>query len=899
MAEPTVTPTNNPVPSKAGVDLIYNAQTLDIVVNGDDLTTEDRFGRQFDTMKGYQAKVDAAIAEGEADLAAAVAATGYFPVAGSFEAGGTITERNQYLQLITTVGGNIAGAYTWGGPLPKVVGAGNTPASTGGVSPNTWAYRSDATIRSELALGTADVGGVTAQSIADLRSDLLSDTGAENVRYTPAGDDSSPTTLYDRLLVIDKAVGRTNKVVRLSGLGVNNGDNVNDVFTSIFADVADGTHVVIDRDVTFTGSTGFSITADDFTLEWEGDGHIHAPNISNSPSSFLFRFLGQQLTDLEWDPAHNIDEGEWYLPVLNTSNIQTDDLIGLFTDILFNGTGSAGFEIMNCQDWLRVRSVSASDIRATNAIWFSALAENITQLEHYRPMKRTKVINPIITGPANGIAEGVVNGQGARAFLCRGVIDFKGEGGKIVGYPGYAYQITRYDNAWIDGLLMDSGESARTTQGYYGVVHEGGRNGKATNCIGRNIRRVADTGGGGGLLAVDLYHENIRGELCNGSAAGTHHAKNYAFHNITSVSSLGSGMVIRSKDNIGDTVLSLNDNGQSISFFEASENANVGCGTTIIHNISCKGGYDTAGARGASIRIDANGDYDLQGDFQDHNTVGIIVQAHHLSGLKIRGTVKGRGCDHNISITNATTLENVDICGVAFDGSFLADITISGTTNPETPARLIKIEDNTSISECSLPITINTDSGWIAGETVNIENNISTNGSGTECLLIGNYGMWTAAPQHKNNFRTLNHRYSSFSRGNNVKTKVGSYVSIASLPSGFTFLDGDIVEINNPSAGAYPEYECVFAGTVGVLAGVTASVDSGSNIATLSGNTSGAVGPGTIITIAGSGVSAFRVSRITTDLTTATLSANAISTVSDAAVGYRNPTFKGRSLLEL
>lgn len=100
------------------------------------------------TLAGVNAAADSALLN-----------TGLFPAAGSFEAGGTITERNQYLQLVTTTGGDIAGAYTWGGALPKTVAAGSTPTGTGGKAPNAWVYRSDGAITAALSNGSAIVQG--------------------------------------------------------------------------------------------------------------------------------------------------------------------------------------------------------------------------------------------------------------------------------------------------------------------------------------------------------------------------------------------------------------------------------------------------------------------------------------------------------------------------------------------------------------------------------------------------------------------------------------------------------------------------------------------------------------------------------------------------------------------
>jgi len=110
--------------------------------------------------------VDGVITQAEADFAAAIAGTGWFAAPDSFEVGGTIAHRNQYLQLTATVGGDNAGGYTWGGPLPKIVPPGSTPATTGGQSPSAWVWRSDTTVRSDLANGTADIGGVPSSRLS-------------------------------------------------------------------------------------------------------------------------------------------------------------------------------------------------------------------------------------------------------------------------------------------------------------------------------------------------------------------------------------------------------------------------------------------------------------------------------------------------------------------------------------------------------------------------------------------------------------------------------------------------------------------------------------------------------------------------------------------------------------
>lgn len=685
--------------------------------------------------------------------------------------------------------------------------------------------------------------------------------------------------------------------------GVDGADGTN-ALNRMMASVEAGDHLVINCDVTFSGAIGWDVTKDDVTIEWCGTGHIHAPNIDNAASSYLFRVTGQQLSDLQWDDGHVLDAGEWYVRVIDNSAVQFDDLIGIRTDIFFNGTGENGFEYIYNQDWLRVRSTTAGAILTTNSVWFSAPAANITQIEHWRPIRRTRIINPRLTGPGGGIAAGTPNGAGAKGFLCKATVDLEIIGGNMVGWPGYCVQIARYDNARVQGLVMDSGEQSKTSQAYYGVVHEGGRGGLVSGCIGRNIRRVADTGGGGQLLAIDIHHENIRGELCNGSAAGTHHAKNYTFRNITSVSSAGSAVVIRSRDNYGVGLTSLNDAGQALMVgpgFTVDDEA-VGAGTTRIHGIRARGGYDTAATRGAAVRADMNGIYDLEGDFEGHTNIGLDVRGYYIDGFKFCGRVfGGAGCQQNVRFSGQKRLSNIDIQRSEFGGARSADIRVAGASSPENPARNITICSNILGSTVDYPIVINResdgDSGWIDGASTRITDNIGTSGSGRIVLAIGAEEKWTCAPHVERNRKVRAEvDYSAFDRG--VKIAAGMYDSLATIPIGTTFLDGDTIEISNPSAGAYPQYECVFAGTVGSLSGVSGSIAAGSAVLTLTGNT-GQIGAGSIITVAGSGTSVYRVKSITADLVTATLGAPAANTVSNAAVSYRNPTFKGRGLLEL
>lgn len=68
-------------------------------------------------------------------------------ISGSFEDGGTVTLATDVLWDKTD-----KKIYSWGGTLPKVVAAGSTPLTTGGISAGAWVDRTDVTLRDKLAL---------------------------------------------------------------------------------------------------------------------------------------------------------------------------------------------------------------------------------------------------------------------------------------------------------------------------------------------------------------------------------------------------------------------------------------------------------------------------------------------------------------------------------------------------------------------------------------------------------------------------------------------------------------------------------------------------------------------------------------------------------------------------
>ena len=118
--------TGNPIGSTDARDLSDNAENFDKALGTLDATWTDRLGVTRDSFEGRLAK-------------------GSFYRVGTFAAGYTLTNMRQTLEYS-------GHEYSWAGTFPKVVAAGATPATSGGIGAGAWVDRTDFTLRTELSL---------------------------------------------------------------------------------------------------------------------------------------------------------------------------------------------------------------------------------------------------------------------------------------------------------------------------------------------------------------------------------------------------------------------------------------------------------------------------------------------------------------------------------------------------------------------------------------------------------------------------------------------------------------------------------------------------------------------------------------------------------------------------
>lgn len=136
-------PTQNPVPSEASKDLKFNSGKIDEFVTSSNHSYIDRFGKSHYTIEGINNLSKQAMQN-----------YGYITKR-SFESGNTIINPNDVL-----LWENNGEYYRWDGEIPKVVSAGSTPDSAGGIGDGKWKSIGDNSLRTELKEGNGSLIGV-------------------------------------------------------------------------------------------------------------------------------------------------------------------------------------------------------------------------------------------------------------------------------------------------------------------------------------------------------------------------------------------------------------------------------------------------------------------------------------------------------------------------------------------------------------------------------------------------------------------------------------------------------------------------------------------------------------------------------------------------------------------
>ena len=179
--------TGNPIGSTDSRDRLDNTENMDYLENSTtELTHPDRLGTVRKTRHGMEAEHDAQIAAHEVEHDAQMQAfesdfngrlAGMaFTRVGSFTTGATLTDMRQVLVWEASQGGD-GYEYGWTGAFPKVVAAGETPATSGGIGAGAWVDRTQETLR--LALLSNSGASIVNTSTGDTVEERLASSESE------------------------------------------------------------------------------------------------------------------------------------------------------------------------------------------------------------------------------------------------------------------------------------------------------------------------------------------------------------------------------------------------------------------------------------------------------------------------------------------------------------------------------------------------------------------------------------------------------------------------------------------------------------------------------------------------------------------------------------------------
>lgn len=343
-------PTNNPIPSESPRDLKFNAGKLDQIVNSNDESFADRFGRARLTWAGIENITDVKISQLDEKIRLAIISSGFTTV-DSFEKGFTLSEVSQALRYEST-----GEYYRWDGPLPKAVPAGSTPQSTGGVGVGAWISVGDASLRTGLSkpdgssligygdntlysslFNTAAKYGAVGDGITDQASKInaaLSDSKGKKL-YIAAGIylvgspikiPSNCHLIMDPACVIKRMSYSQNIVLMNDSDGVSGGYSANENIT-IEGGVIDGNYYHINSECTLVGighATNISIKNVSFI---NAGGRWHALELNgvsraNVEGCYFFNGGGNsdsgEALQLDLMSSSNNDVFPWFGPYDNT-----------------------------------------------------------------------------------------------------------------------------------------------------------------------------------------------------------------------------------------------------------------------------------------------------------------------------------------------------------------------------------------------------------------------------------------------------------------------------------------------------------------------------------------------------------------------------------------------------
>ncbi|ARB85975.1 MULTISPECIES: tail fiber/spike domain-containing protein [Yersinia] len=282
----TTTPTQNPVPSEAAVDLKFNAGKIDEFVTSFLLKYTDRLGREHLTIEGMRDIIEKAIK-----------AFGFVTM-DSFEDGATLDNSSQVLRWESN-----GEYYRWDGSFPKVVPAASTPETSGGIGIGAWLSVGDAALRGNLSSnadgeGDALVGSSINGRVGTVHSELQLLWGRGFIQAEDYGDLTSinATELLQSALD-DASSAQVPVVIKTPNItvgGLKIGSNTTIIMPNVTLKLKDNSNVPLfsNKNIVFAGSTPIDKNITIFGGTFDFNGINQADTTSTGEWQIGMTFVG-------------------------------------------------------------------------------------------------------------------------------------------------------------------------------------------------------------------------------------------------------------------------------------------------------------------------------------------------------------------------------------------------------------------------------------------------------------------------------------------------------------------------------------------------------------------------------------------------------------------------------
>ncbi len=468
---------------------------------------------------------------------------------------------------------------------------------------------------------------------------------------------------------------------------------------------------------------------------------------------------------------------------------------------------------------------------------------------------------------------------------------------KFYGFQGVSVWIEGGCDAvvkdcYFDGIDPNIPIVEGQNSGFYGAYAVRMARALMTGCVGQRVRKVFD-----GSEVNQFIQSNSIGSNTHRAAFGSHEE----VYNLNVVGcttySCYQGCNLRA--------LTANVTGNTFIGGDASENA-VGTGDMLYTDpgraqyiISSNRFYSTTTGSGAFTLSCCSDLLIIANNTSEGNNPGIELGGTNAS--YVNTSITGNIFLFGPTPFTAAAINVIAASGVdgPFQGLLIANntsrghisnmISLNGCADPTNPADYIKITDNVGLGVTptagNLVILRN---GGYYGESIVIRGNTQwVDASAAVSICSGEQYRLRAYPVVE-----LNDETNKNLQGNRVVAAGAS--SSPTVLNNATLFPQAVIESTVAAAGSTNYWLVTTAGTNGSIAGVTGDITAGSNVLTLTGNDNTKVYNGSYINVAGAGVAGaaltrVRVESVNAGFTQVTLSSNASTTVTGAAISRANP----------